>query len=105
MKNDLYIPLLSTPLRVRTRIPVWRDREKALSTIGSWSSSRDGLMLDRSLSLSRVGSLASSGSQKRYPLTSYIEQVEYVYFYCARPIGGDICLRENLIIARNHSSR
>lgn len=52
MKNDLYIPLLSTPLRVRTRIPVWRDREKALSTIGSWSSSRDGLMLDRSLSLS-----------------------------------------------------
>lgn len=74
--------------------------DRILALFSRWAYARSF-----SLSLSRVGSLASSGSQKRYPLTSYIEQVEYVYFYCARPIGGDICLRENLIIARNHSSR
>lgn len=104
MKNDRLIPLLSTLLRVRTRtLHVWRDGEEALSTIGSWSSSRsrDGLALDRSLSRWLVGEQwfpKKVSLDKLYRASRY---VPVVHFSCARPTGGDICLRENLIIARN----
>lgn len=53
MKNDRLIPTLL--LRVYIYIYACytygygETERKALSTIGSWSSSRDGLMLDRSL--------------------------------------------------------
>lgn len=103
MKNDRLIPLLSTLLRVRTRtLHVWRDGEEALSTIGSWSSSRsrDGLALDRSLSRWLVGEQwfpKKVSLDKLYRASRYVP----VHFSCARPTGGDICLRENLIIARN----
>lgn len=104
MKNDRLIPLLSTLLRVRTRtLHVWRDGEEALSTIGSWSSSRsrDGLALDRSLSRWLVGEQwfpKKVSLDKLYRPSRYVPAV---HFSCARSTGGDICLRENLIIARN----
>lgn len=77
--------------------------EEALSTIGSWSSSRsrDGLALDRSLSRWLVGEQwfpKKVSLDKLYRASRYVPAV---HFSCAQPTGGDICLRENLIIARN----
>lgn len=51
----------------------------------------------RSIVLSRVGLLASSGSQKRYLLTSYIEQVDtyppYIFLVRGRPVVTSVSVK------------